>query len=87
MNERLYLRTDFRDSIQNRIINSEIARGKRDIDTVICLIIFLKLILENHYDLPLDALVQQHFYKSLGANFSTYKPLEKFNKNQLFPLK
>ena len=29
--------------------------------------------------------MQQHFYKSIGANFSTYKPLEKFNKNQLVP--
>ena len=33
----------------------------------------------------LDFLVQQHFYKSLGANLSTYNPLEKFNSKQLIP--
>ena len=84
VNERMYLRTDFRDSIQNRIINSDLLEEKKyrysDLPYYI-----LKSILENHYDQPLDALVQQHFYKSIGANFSTYKPLEKFNKNQLVP--
>ena len=84
VNERMYLRTDFRDSIQNRIINSDLLEEKKyrysDLPYYI-----LKSILENHYDQSLDALVQQHFYKSIGANFSTYKPLEKFNKNQLVP--
>ena len=84
VNERMYLRTDFRDSIQNRIINSDLLEEKKyrysDLPYYI-----LKSILENHYDQSLDALVQQHFYKSMGANFSTYKPLEKFNKNQLVP--
>ena len=84
VNERMYLRTDFRDSIQNRIIDSDLLEEKKyrysDLPYYI-----LKSILENHYDQPLDALVQQHFYKSIGANFSTFKPLEKFNKNQLVP--
>ncbi len=73
VNERMYLRTDFRDSIQNRIINSDLLEEKKyrysDLPYYI-----LKSILENHYDQSLDALVQQHFYKSIGANFSTYKP-------------
>ena len=84
VNERLYMRTDFKDSIQDRIIDSELLEEKKyrysDLPYYI-----LKSILEKHYDLPLDALVQQHFYKSLGANYTTYKPLEKFNKNQLVP--
>ncbi|MDA9335274.1 serine hydrolase [Flavobacteriaceae bacterium] len=84
VNERLYMRTDFKDSIQDRIIDSELLEEKKyrysDLPYYI-----LKSILETHYDLPLDALVQQHFYKSLGANYTTYKPLEKFNKNQLVP--
>jgi len=84
VNERLYMRTDFKDSIQDRIIDSELLEEKKyrysDLPYYI-----LKSILETHYDLPLDALVQQHFYKSLGANLSTYKPLEKFNRNQLVP--
>ena len=84
VNERLYMRTDFKDSIQDRIIDSELLEEKKyrysDLPYYI-----LKSILETHYDLPLDALVQQHFFKSLGANYTTYKPLEKFNKNQLVP--
>lgn len=84
VNERLYMRTDFKDSIQDRIIDSELLEEKKyrysDLPYYI-----LKSILETHYDLPLDALVQQHFYNSLGANYTTYKPLEKFNKNQLVP--
>ncbi|MDA9125721.1 serine hydrolase [Flavobacteriaceae bacterium] len=82
--ERLYLRKDFRDSIQNQIITSELLEEKEyrysDLPYYI-----LKQIIEKHYDLPLDALVQQHFYKPLGANYTTYKPLEKFNKFEIIP--
>ena len=82
--ERLYLRKDFRDSIQNQIITSELLEEKEyrysDLPYYI-----LKQIIEKHYDLSLDALVQQHFYKSLGANLTTYKPLEKFNKSEIIP--
>ena len=84
VNERLYLRTDFKDSIQNQIINSELLEEKEyrysDLPYYI-----LKLIIEKHYDLSLEALVQQHFYKPLGANYTTYKPLEKFNKFDIIP--
>ena len=52
VNERMYLRTDFRDSIQNRIINSDLLEEKKyrysDLPYYI-----LKSILENHYDQPL----------------------------------
>jgi beta-N-acetylhexosaminidase len=82
--ERLYLRKDFRDSIQNQIITSELLEEKEyrysDLPYYI-----LKQIIEKHYDLSLDALVQQHFYKPLGANHTTYKPLEKFNKFEIIP--
>ena len=84
VNERLYLRTDIKDSIQNQIINSELLEEKEyrysDLPYYI-----LKLIIEKHYDLPLEALVQQHFYKPLGANYTTYKPSEKFNKFDIIP--
>ena len=29
----------------------------------------LKKYIEKHYDKPLDELVQDHFYESLGANY------------------
>jgi CubicO group peptidase (beta-lactamase class C family) len=45
----------------------------------------IKDIIENHYGLPLDELIQQRFYKSIGANYSTYHPLNKFSKAQIIP--
>ena len=84
VNEHMYLRTDFSDSIQNQIINSELLEEKEyrysDLPYYI-----LKLIIEKHYDLPLEHLVQQHFYKPLGANYTTFNPLEKFNKLDIIP--
>jgi beta-glucosidase-like glycosyl hydrolase/CubicO group peptidase (beta-lactamase class C family) len=84
INEQLYLRTNYKDSIQKQIIDSELLEEKKyrysDLPYYI-----LKLILENHYKLPLDALVQQRFYKSIGANYSTYRPLNTFSKNQIIP--
>ena len=45
----------------------------------------IKDIIENHYGLALDELIQQRFYKSIGANYSTYHPLNKFSKAQIIP--
>ena len=84
INNDLYLRNDFKDSIQTRIIESELLKDKTyrysDLPYYI-----LKLIIEKHYNQPLDALVQQRFYKTIGANFSSYKPLDKFSIDQLVP--
>jgi CubicO group peptidase (beta-lactamase class C family) len=84
VNENLFLRNDFKDSIQSNIINSELLKDVeyRYSDLPYYM---LKSIIENHYNQPLDDLVQQHFYKPLGANLSTYKPLEKFNILKLIP--
>ncbi len=45
----------------------------------------MKSIIELHYNQPLDELIQQHFYKSLGANLSTYNPLNKFDMDNIIP--
>ena len=47
--------------------------------------IFLKTYIENHYDNTLNKLTQQHFYKPLGANNTTYLPLAKFKKKRIPP--
>jgi beta-N-acetylhexosaminidase len=84
VNGNLFLRNDFKDSIQSNILNSELLKDKEyrysDLPYYI-----LKSIIEKQYNKSLDFLVQQHFYKSLGANLSTYNPLEKFNSKQLIP--
>ncbi len=80
----LYLRSDYQDSIQEFIKKSEMLNRLRyrysDLPYYI-----LKKFIENHYDQPLDNLVQQHFYKSLGANYTTYKPRTRFSNTQLIP--
>lgn len=81
---KLFLRSDYQDSIQGIIKESDMLSRLRyrysDLPYYI-----LKKFIEKHYDQPLDELVQQHFYKSLGANYTTYKPRERFSKTQIVP--
>jgi len=80
----LYLRSDYQDSIHVLIKESEMQNRLKykysDLPYYI-----LKKFIEKHYDQPLDKLVQQHFYKSLGANYTTYNPSERFSNTQLIP--
>lgn len=80
----LFLRTDYQDSIQKTIVESEMLNRLKyrysDLPYYI-----LKKFIEKHYDQSLDKLVQQHFYQSLGANFTTYNPREKFSNTQIVP--
>ncbi|TJY31858.1 glycoside hydrolase family 3 N-terminal domain-containing protein [Pontimicrobium aquaticum] len=81
---KLFLRSDYQDSIQGIIKESDMLSRLRyrysDLPYYI-----LKKFIEKHYDQSLDELVQQHFYKSLGANYTTYKPRERFSKTQIVP--
>ncbi|NNL82319.1 MAG: serine hydrolase, partial [Winogradskyella sp.] len=45
----------------------------------------LKEYIEKHYNKPLDELVQDHLYQALGANYTTYKPREKFSLKNIVP--
>lgn len=44
-----------------------------------------KEILEKEYNKPLDKLVDELFYKPLGANRTSYLPIKKFSKSQIIP--
>ena len=80
----LYLRTDYQDTIQKIIKDSDLLDRLKyrysDFPYYI-----LKKIIETHYDKRLDELVQNHFYESLGANYTTYNPYKKFSKNKIVP--
>ncbi|MDA9576101.1 serine hydrolase [Flavobacteriaceae bacterium] len=84
ISENSFLRTDFTDTIHQNIIDSKLLDEKKyrysDLPYYI-----LKDYLESFYDISLDALIQQRFYKTIGANYSTYNPLEKFDKTQVIP--
>ena len=81
---KLFLRSDYQDSIQGIIKDSDMLSRLRyrysDLPYYI-----LKKFIEKHYDQSLDELVQRRFYKSLGANYTTYKPRERFSKTQIVP--
>ncbi|MGY8933827.1 MAG: glycoside hydrolase family 3 N-terminal domain-containing protein [Flavobacteriales bacterium] len=80
----LYARNDMKDSIYLQIMESdlypELKYKYSDLPYYI-----LKEYLEHYYNKPMQDLVQQHFYKTLGANNTTYLPLEKFPLNKIPP--
>ena len=84
ISDNTFLRADFTDSIHENIFASELLEKRKyrysDLPYYI-----LKEFIENHYELPLNDLIQQHFYSSLGANSSTYLPLNRFDKTQIIP--
>ena len=84
INDKLFLRRDFKDSIQSKIIESKLLDKKKYFYSDLPFYI-LKSVIENQYNQPLDELIQQHFYNPLGANMSTYNPLDKFQRKHLIP--
>ncbi len=80
----LYLRTDYQDSIQEIIKESELLDRLRyrysDFPYYI-----LKKFIEKHYDKGLDELVQTHIYQSLGANYTMYNPYRKKSNKDIVP--
>lgn len=82
--ENLFARNDMRDSIFYTIRDSDLERRKtyKYSDLPFYL---LKFYLEDIYGTSLEYLIQDHFYRSLGANNTTYLPLNKFPKERIVP--
>ncbi|MFG6685898.1 glycoside hydrolase family 3 N-terminal domain-containing protein [Mariniflexile sp. HNIBRBA6329] len=82
--QNLYLRSDYPDSIQKIIKDSDLLSRTQyrysDFPYFI-----LKKYIENYYDRTLDFLVQEHFYKSLGANYTMYNPYHKVSNKKIVP--
>jgi beta-glucosidase-like glycosyl hydrolase/CubicO group peptidase (beta-lactamase class C family) len=82
--DNLYMNTEYKDSIMQRITDSDLLKRKRykysDLPYYI-----LKEYIEKTYASDLNKLTQQYFYKSLGAHRTTYNPLEKFPKKVIVP--
>ncbi|MBC3846441.1 serine hydrolase [Winogradskyella echinorum] len=80
----LFMRDDYKDSIQEIIKESELLTRLRyrysDLPYYI-----LKNYLEGFYDKPLSEITQDRFYKSLGANYTTYNPRKKFSLKDIVP--
>ncbi|GGD93370.1 glycoside hydrolase family 3 N-terminal domain-containing protein [Planktosalinus lacus] len=82
--ERLYARDDMEDSIQKIILESEVSSPVKYLYSDLPYYI-LKKFIENHYQKPLELIVQEEFYNSLGANYTGYLPLKKFTPDQITP--
>jgi len=80
----MYLRSDYQDSIQEIIKETDLLNRLRYRYSDLAYYI-LKKFIETHYDQRLDELVQQHFYKPLGANYTTYNPSNVFSDTQIIP--
>mgnify|MGYP006074528445 FL=1 len=82
--ENLFINESYKDSILKYIKdadqNETSGYGYSDLGYYI-----FKEVLENAYKKPLDKLVDDTFYKSLGANRTSYLPLHKFNKSEIVP--
>ena len=80
----LFMRNDYKDSIQKIIRESDLLSSLRyrysDLPYYI-----LKDYLEGFYDKPLNEITEDRFYKSLGANYTTYNPRKKFSLKDIVP--
>lgn len=82
--DEMYLRSDYKDSIIDIIANKE-QREKLGYKYSDLPYYIFKDYLENYYQKDLKDLTETHFYKSIGANRTTYLPLGKFTKKEIVP--
>jgi len=80
----LYLQTTYKDSIFYYIKTAD-QREKEGYKYSDLGYYILKKTLEKKYKKTLNRLTQDYFYTSLGANRTSYLPLEKFTKSEIVP--
>lgn len=82
--EDLYMKQSYIDSIFKIIRDSDLLPRQEykysDLPYYI-----LKQYFEDKYQMPLETIVQNHYYESMGANYMTYLPLTKFSKDNIPP--
>lgn len=82
--DNIYMRTDYKDSIFGAIKESNLLPRLEYRYSDLPFLV-LQRYLEDHYNTPLDELANDHFYASLGMNYTTFNPLEKFRKGMIVP--
>ncbi len=80
----IYMRNDFKDSMYTQIRESEL-RSRNGYKYSDLPFYILRKYLEEFYGTTLDRLVQRNLYQPLGANYTTYNPLEKFSIDRIPP--
>ncbi|TMM31992.1 beta-N-acetylglucosaminidase [Polaribacter aestuariivivens] len=82
--EKLFITKSYKDSIYKYIKNAD-QREREGYKYSDLGYYLFKEALEVKYEKPLDKLVDETFYQSLGADRTTYLPLEKFTRNDIVP--
>ncbi|WP_298263962.1 glycoside hydrolase family 3 N-terminal domain-containing protein [uncultured Lutibacter sp.] len=82
--DKLYLRNDYKDSI-NFIVKTAEQRERNGYKYSDLTFFIFKQYIEDYYKKDLNALTQNHFYKPLGANRTTYLPLSTLPKSSIVP--
>jgi beta-glucosidase-like glycosyl hydrolase/CubicO group peptidase (beta-lactamase class C family) len=80
----LYLLSSYKDEMFDIIADSELLKKKEYKYSDLPFYIF-KNYIEDHYKNDLNVLTQLHFYRPMGANRTTYLPLDKFSKKEIVP--
>ncbi|EDM43086.1 b-glycosidase, glycoside hydrolase family 3 protein [unidentified eubacterium SCB49] len=80
----LFMKREYRDSIFQRIKESDLRVNKGYKYSDLPYYLLMKYV-EEFYGTPLEVLVQRNLYESLGANNTTYLPLDKFSKSNIIP--
>jgi beta-N-acetylhexosaminidase len=82
--ENLFINENYKDSIYKYIKEADQTEAAGYTYSDLGYYIF-KEVLENSYKKPLNKLADEEFYQSLGADRTTYLPLNKFNKSEIVP--
>lgn len=82
--ENLFIRKSYKDSIYKYIRDADQRESEGYKYSDLGYYLF-KEALEKAYEKPLNKLVDQQFYSSLGADRMSYLPLKKFSKSEIVP--
>ncbi|WP_036823178.1 glycoside hydrolase family 3 N-terminal domain-containing protein [Polaribacter sp. Hel1_85] len=80
----LYINKNYKDSIYKYIRDADQREREGYKYSDLGYYIFKEAI-ENQYDKPLNTLVDEEFYQSLGADRTSYLPLQKFSPKEIIP--
>ena len=81
--DNLYLADAYQDSIYNRIGRQDLKSNRYRYSDVPYYV--MKKVIEENYKQPLDYLTNNFLFSRLGANHTSYNPLDKFEKNMIVP--
>jgi len=84
LTDKLYLRSDYKDSIQQRIIESPL-NDSLVYDYSDLPFYMLKDYIEQHFDESLAEVADRLFYQPLGNELMLFHPLEKYNSSLIAP--